>query len=180
MCNMPSTSPQLPTPDNRPVKTLTQEKTDSKKRNHKKGKRRSPLKSIFKWLSIIIVGIGLLIIATTGITVWMLTPERLTPMVNRYGSEYIDGSIKTSRVELTFWSTFPTVKLSVDSMEIISHAFHNLTPEERSQLPEYADTLVRASHFEGAINLAALSLGRISLSDITIEGLAAGRSRRRS
>ena len=173
MCNMPSTSPQLPTPDNRPVKTLTQEKTDSKKRNHKKGKRRSPLKSIFKWLSIIIVGIGLLIIATTGITVWMLTPERLTPMVNRYGSEYIDGSIKTSRVELTFWSTFPTVKLSVDSMEIISHAFHNLTPEERSQLPEYADTLVRASHFEGAINLAALSLGRISLSDITIEGLAA-------
>ncbi len=134
---------------------------------------RNPIKSILKWIGIAVLSVILLIVAATGITVWFLTPERLTPMVNRYGTEYIDGTLKASRVELTFWSTFPKVKLSVDSLEVISHVFNRLTPEERAQLPEYADTLVRASHLEGAINLAALSLGRISLFDITIQGLGA-------
>ncbi|MDE6119293.1 MAG: hypothetical protein K2F82_05455, partial [Muribaculaceae bacterium] len=56
------------------------------------------------------------IAATLSVALWMLTPERLTGMVRKYGTEYLnEGRMDANRVELTWWSSFPRFELTVDS-----------------------------------------------------------------
>ena len=131
-------------------------------------RRRSKWITALKWISGIILGLALTIVAVVGIAVWILTPDRLTPLVEKYGSEMIDGEVKASRVELTYWSTFPRLQLDVDSLEVISHSLHAIPAAQRDSLPANADSLLSVTGFSGGINILELLRGRIALYDITI------------
>ncbi|MDE5901106.1 MAG: hypothetical protein K2H33_07105 [Muribaculaceae bacterium] len=100
------------------------------------------------------------IAATLSVALWMLTPERLTGMVRKYGTEYLnEGRMDANRVELTWWSSFPRFELTVDSL-----AVRSLLPG----LPPEASTLLSVERIHGAIDLAALLKGAVTIHDVTI------------
>ncbi len=132
-------------------------------------KRRPLWLRIIKWTLCTVVALLLLLVAVTGAAVWILTPERLTPLVEKYGSEFIDGELKVKRVELTYWKTFPRLQLDVDSLSIISHSLRNIPAELQSQLPANADSLLTLNSFHGGVNVLELLRGRIALYDIIID-----------
>ncbi len=113
--------------------------------------------------------IALIVIAIT-LVVWTLTPDRLTPLVNRYASEYLLADVNARRVELTFWHTFPRFTVEVDTLHVTSRALRTLPDSVRATLPSDADSLLRVNGFRGSINLASLMKGDIALYDVDING----------
>ena len=77
-----------------------------------------------------------------------------------------DGELHASRIELTFWHTFPHMTLDVDSLVVISHSLRNLP--DSIQVPEGADTLLTVESLHGGINLLPLTVGHIALHDVLI------------
>ncbi len=127
------------------------------------------MKKALKITGWVILSIILLILLTITIIVWYLTPDRLTPIVEREASALIDGHIEVSRVELTFWSTFPRLRVDIDSLHIISNSTHQLPDSLKAALPPYTDSLLSVDHIHGAINLMSLAEGNIELYDLLIQ-----------
>lgn len=69
-----------------------------------------------RWLKIVlwifgsVLGLLLILIA---VALWMLTPAKLTPLVNKYATQYIRGEVNFSRVEVSLFEKFPDVELSI-------------------------------------------------------------------
>lgn len=124
---------------------------------------------IIKWLGIGIAAIAVLVIAVISIAVWYLTPQKLTPMVNRAASEYLLADVDAKRVELTFWHTFPRLEVTVDSLAIVSRSLREIPDSIRVTLPADADTLLTVNRFSGGINVGELTLGNIALYDVIID-----------
>ncbi len=143
--------------------------TEDNKNGGKDKKHRWWLK-ILKIFGVTILSILVLVIIACSMIVWILTPERLTPLVEKHASEYLNAEVKVSRVELTFWHTFPKMTLDVDSLNIISHALENL-PDSITDLPADADSLLSIDRFHGGINVAAMSIGSISLYDVNVHSV---------
>lgn len=122
-----------------------------------------------KWLGITLASLIVLILILISAVIWILTPERLTPLVEKYGSEYIDGELHVKRIELTFWSTFPHFNVDVDSMVVVSHSMRGLTAEEQNALPKDATKPFTIKGFHGDINLLYLLKGEIALRDIILD-----------
>lgn len=121
-----------------------------------------------KWISLTLIALICIALGAISIVLWYLTPEKLTPIVNKYAGEFADADIKLERVELTFWSTFPRLNLQVDNLEVISHSLNSLSPAERGNLTADADSLLRIERLSGGIDLSALSLGNIALYDLEL------------
>lgn len=136
-------------------------------------RKRSLLGRIFKWAGVILTLIIVLILVAVSLIIWTLTPERLTPLVEKYGSDYIEGEIKARRIELTFWSSFPRLIVEAQGLTIVSHAFDRLSQEERNLLPLDADTLLSIGRFSGGINLPLAARGKIALYDIKADSVRA-------
>lgn len=133
-------------------------------------KEKKPLwMRILKWIGITGLSLGVLFILICTLIVWILTPERLTPLVEKEASKYLDADVKASRIELTFWETFPQMHLDIDSLRVISRSLKGLSPAEQSALPADADSLMYVKQFHGGINVIKLLAGRISLHDVTID-----------
>lgn len=122
------------------------------------------------WAIGIILGLVLLLLVAASI---ILTPERLTPLVEKYADEYINADLKAKRVELTIWKTFPHCRLDIDSLRLESNALKQLSKTQRDSLPKDADQLLKFNNFTGGINLLKIIFGNISLSDVCIDGLSA-------
>lgn len=127
------------------------------------------------WLSrlvriavICLVGTVVLAIAVVSAVVLYMQPSRLTPMVTRYASEYLDADLSASRIELFFWSTFPRLEIGIDSLRVESRALDGLSGEQLSQLPDNPRELLTVEKLRGGINLSALMAGKIRLHDIVI------------
>lgn len=76
-----------------------------------KVKKKSLFKRIcrfFAWFVGILVAIVLLLFC--GIA-WILTPERLTPMVEKIVGENITADFSLGKAELSVWGTFPRLQL---------------------------------------------------------------------
>lgn len=112
--------------------------------------------------------VAALFVLLCSLIVWILTPSRLTPLVEKTANDLLDADVRIGRVELTFWHTFPKLTLDVDSLSITSHAFATLPDSIRRQLPANADSLLSVGSFHGGINLLPLSVGHISLYDVII------------
>lgn len=126
------------------------------------------IKRIFKILGWTILAILVALALTISLIVWYLTPEKLTPIVEREASALIDGEVKAARVELTFWSTFPHLSVSIDTLKVISHSMNDLPDSLSSSLPSNCSSLASIDYLHGSINLGVLARGRIELDDITI------------
>jgi hypothetical protein len=131
---------------------------------------RDKIKKVLKWVAATVVGLIALLLLLLTLTVWILTPERLTPLVSKLANESLDARVNIGRVELSLWHTFPHFTVEVDSLDIVSNGFASLSPEERALLPADADTLLRVGHFRGGVNVAALLIAKISLYNIELGG----------
>ncbi|MDE7407746.1 MAG: hypothetical protein K2M76_04935, partial [Muribaculaceae bacterium] len=142
--------------------------SETQKPKHKKKASRPAWRRILCALLITLAVIVLLASAAIGGIVWMLTPERLTTLVTDTANGYLNAEFKASRIELTWWSTWPQLSIEIDSMEIVSHSLDNLPADLQTQLPADADTLLRIDHVNGTINLTALLDMNVELRDVKI------------
>lgn len=131
-------------------------------------RRRSPLWRLAKWLLLSVAGVVALLLVVTGVAVAYLSPDRLTPMVNRYASQYLIADVEAARVELSLWSTFPRLELRVDSLRIDSRALDCLADSQLASLPSDAARLLEVERFRGAVNLPAILKGQFRLHDVII------------
>lgn len=123
---------------------------------------------IARVIAFITSGVAVLLALILCLIVWIFTPQKLTPIVERYASGYLDADVTAGRIELTVWSTFPHVRLDVDSLTIVSHTLRALPDSARCGLPAWADTLLQVERLSGGINLAGLAVGTIELHDVEI------------
>lgn len=126
---------------------------------------RRALKAI-AWTAIIAV---VTFVTVCSAIVWFLTPERLTPIIERVASDNLNAKVSVGRAELTFWSTFPNLRVNVDQLEIVSHALDGLTASQRAALPANADSLLSVGQFSGSINVSKILAGKIALNNVIID-----------
>ena len=142
--------------------------------NNKKQKNRRPLwVRILKWVGISVGCLVGLFLIICSLIVWILSPAKLTPLVEKHASEFLNADVKVERVELTFWSTFPELTVDVANLGIVSHALDGVADSVRRALPADADSLLALQRFHGGINVMPLLVGNISLHDVEIEGVRA-------
>ena len=122
-----------------------------------------------KWTCGVIIALLLIVAGAITAVVQVLKPEHLTALVEEYTPRFINGNLEASRIELTFWSTFPRLTLEADSLTLTSKAFDSLSPRMRSEMPQWADTLLTMTHFTGSVNLAKLAVGEIELYDVEMD-----------
>lgn len=116
-----------------------------------------------------IFSVIILVLLLCTLTVWILKPAQLTPLVEKHASAYLDADVRAAKVELTFWHSFPRMTLDIDSLSVVTRSLSSLPDSLRASLPADADTLLTVGRFHGGVNIAALSIGEISLYDIIIE-----------
>lgn len=141
---------------------------DSNADEDKSPRRRSILRRVVKWLSLTVAAVLMLLFVLTAIMVAYLSPDRLTPMVNRYASQYLIADVEAARVELSLWSTFPRLEIRVDSLSVDSHALDCLADSQRAALPSYAARLLELERFQAAVNVPAILKGQFRLHNVTI------------
>jgi len=134
-------------------------------------KRKSLWRTIFKvfaWVAGIFVGLLLIIMCAVA---WILTPERLTPLVEEYAGRYLKADVKAARVELTVWKSFPYVELDIDSLRITSRTLKGQPDSVINRLPADASRLLEADAIHGGVNPWHLLHNTLKLGDIDIKGL---------
>lgn len=65
-----------------------------------------------------VAGIVLLAAILAGVGAWMLTPSRLTGLVNRELSKRLNADVTAHNVRLDLFSTYPIARVSIDSLTI--------------------------------------------------------------
>lgn len=128
---------------------------------------------VLKWAGISVGVLAALFILICTLIVWILTPARLTPLVEEQASKYLDADVKASRIELTFWHTFPKMTVDVDSLRLMSRSLDKLPDSVKSRLPEDYRHLLELRSFHGGVNVLAMLKGDISLYDVTFRGMEA-------
>ncbi|MDE7159779.1 MAG: AsmA-like C-terminal region-containing protein [Muribaculaceae bacterium] len=118
--------------------------------------------------------VGGLVVAVVGALTCLtllLTPDRLSEIVRREASEYLNADVKVSNLRFTLWSTFPRLCLQADSVSVVSRSLDSIPAELRASLPENASFLGSAGAFKGGVNLLRLLSGRIRLHDVEVRNL---------
>ncbi|MDD5870043.1 MAG: AsmA-like C-terminal region-containing protein [Bacteroidales bacterium] len=147
--------PTTPEPEPAPEQT-----PDEKKRRRLPRWLRITLKTI-AWTAVSIVT---LIVLALCLVVWILTPERLTPLAERFANDYlVDAQVAIGRVELTVWKTFPQASVEVNDLQIISSALCG------DSIPAYADSLLSVGRLRAEINLAKVPLMQFYVKEVTID-----------
>lgn len=113
---------------------------------------------------------ALVILLLAGAT-WWLTPARLTEIVNREASRSLYADVNAHNIRFTLWSSWPHLRVEMDSMTIRSRVFDSIPSPLKSTLPTDADFLASSGRFSGGINLLSLLKGEISLHDVEISSL---------
>ena len=130
--------------------------------------RRRPWILALKILAWSVMAVALFISGVLMCTVRILTPQRLTPLVEHVADRMLNADVTVGRVELSLRSSLPFLNLDVDSLTIVSTDITTLPAAARDSLPQWGDTLLTVEKIHGGINLASLMQGRIALNDINI------------
>lgn len=136
-------------PANSPTPVETDSLSAAEQMPQKQPQKRSLLLRMLKWLSVAVVSLLLIVVLVLTGVVWVLNPSRLTPLVNKYASEYLIADVEAGKVELTFWSTFPRFSVEVDSLSLRSRVTDSLPDSVRATLPQGTDSLLFVGHFSG-------------------------------
>lgn len=129
------------------------------------------LKKVAKILGWTLVGIVVLAVATVGIGTAWLTPARLTRLVNDELSERLDADVRAVNVQYEFWSTFPYLNVSIDSLCVTSRALQDIPDSLASRLPADAALLMSSGRIKGSVNVRRLLSNHIELGDISADSL---------
>ena len=136
------------------------------------GKRNGSMKIVVKvllWVAGIFLGLVAVLFC---VIAWVLTPKRLTPLIEKTVNENIEADFSLGKAELSVWSTFPHLKLELDSLAVVNNVFKKLPAEEYAKLPAGSDTLLYIRNFSGSVNIPSLFVGKIKLSDVMLDGAA--------
>lgn len=127
-----------------------------------------------KWLRITgwsLLGLLTVVVAAlTALTFW-LSPARLSDMVSRESSRWLRADVRVHNMRFTFWSTFPHLSVSADSVTVLSRTLDSLPSGILSQLPPDAASLASAASLHASIDVVSLARGRISLHDVSVDRL---------
>jgi len=125
------------------------------------------MKKILKWL---IISLSV-VIGLVGITILLflllLTPKRLTPIVNKYSTEFLNAKVTFDSVRVSLFEEFPKVSVKLVKGEIISHALQSDTAF-LSLHPKGVDTLIRFNEFMISLNIRDLMKSKINIERIRI------------
>lgn len=92
---------------------------------------------VLKWIGITLVALVLLVVGLLCVGTWWLSPERLTAIVNREASERLDADVRASNVRFTLWSTFPHLRLEMDSLYVRSRTLDSIPTGLREDLDRF-------------------------------------------
>ena len=108
-----------------------------------------------------IVGVAFLLLF------YLLTPARLTPIVNNYCTEYLDAKVNFDSVQVSLFEEFPMVSLKLVGGEIISYALQSDSALRSIQSQE-TDTLLRFNEFMLSLNITDLIRSKVNIRRIRI------------
>lgn len=126
---------------------------------------------VIKWSLGILGGVLAFIVLAICVATWMLTPSRLTTLINREASEYLDADVRVSNARFTFWSTFPHFCIYTDSITIDSRHLDRQPADIIRRLPADSRRLATSGGLEGGINILKFISGRYLLRDVKVKGL---------
>lgn len=136
---------------------------------------RQPRKSRLKRAAAIIAWtlaglVALCVLLLCGLT-WYLTPKRLTDLINREASTYLQADVKVENARFTFWSTFPRFCIETDSIRIVSRTLRDTPDSILRQLPPNPEFLASAGSLKGGINIMKAIAGEIALHNLQVDGM---------
>lgn len=131
---------------------------------HKLPKKKKRLLRILA--GILFAILTLLIIVLLAVYI-ILTPARLTSIVNKCANEYLDAQVKLEHVELSLFKDWPAVSLDVAGGEIISHAFRNDSNHIRQE-SNGSDSLLRFDKLHISVNLHQILQNKLVINSIHI------------
>ena len=122
------------------------------------------MKKIF---CIILIGLlSLLILITAAVAIvinFVLTPEKITPIIEKVANEQLNADVRIGRVELTFFSTYPRIELAVKNGSIVSKAI-------KDSCFDKTDSLLSFSQCRVNLNLKAyLTKKRIVVRELILD-----------
>lgn len=104
-----------------------------------------------------------LVVLLVGLVFLILTPARLTPLVNKVATDYLDATVKFDTVDLTLLEDFPLISLRIKNGSVVSHAFSGEPDSIRRAIPERADTLLTFADFVVSGNILDIARGKYSI-----------------
>ena len=85
---------------------------------------------VLRWTIISVLILVVLVGATVGIVLNIVfTPEKLTPIVEKYANEYLDADVRFKSIDLTFYSTFPNFGIDIEDGSMVTKVFQDTTRE---------------------------------------------------
>lgn len=135
-----------------------------------KSEHRPWWRRLLKVSALTLMAAVLFIVGMLVTTVSILTPDRLTPIVCRLANgALVNARFEADTVELTLRRTMPYLHLDVVNMRILSTAAGRLPADTRKAIGTEADTVLSVRRISGGVNLAALPLNRLQLSDLVVD-----------
>lgn len=133
-------------------------------KDKKRSSQRDPLQVIG-----IIAGslVGVIVILLIGVSLY-LTPDRLKRIISEEASKNLEANVSVGRVDYTLWSSFPNLRVAVDSIKVDSRTLDGVPAKVMSTLPADSKQLLTIGGMKGAINLFKALKGEIELKDIEI------------
>ena len=104
-----------------------------------------------KWLLISLALLIVIVGATVGIVLNIVfTPEKLTPIVEKYANEYLDADVRFKAIDLTFYSTFPNFGIDIEDGCVVTRVFQDTTQQE--EVFAQTDSLIRFERCKVVVN----------------------------
>ena len=110
--------------------------------------------------------VGLCVVAVAVVLWLVLTPSRLTPIVEEAANRYLNAEVRIGKVDVTLLSTFPRLTLRVEDGEMV---VRNTGDSTRSAKP-HRDSLLRFVHGvlkEGSLTEESFSNGLLEYPQYT-------------
>ncbi|MDE5554984.1 MAG: hypothetical protein K2J10_07375, partial [Muribaculaceae bacterium] len=142
----------------------------NKKNNTKNYPLWKRLTKILLWtaLGVVLAFYGLLTCVVT-----ILSPDKLTPIVNKVANKMLDADVEIGRIELSAKASYPFLRLDIDSVCITVPDIKKIKTDTALHLPDYADTLFVVDRFIGELNMPKLMLGKVDIRNIDLYGPSA-------
>lgn len=136
------------------------------------GKRPSGRKRWILALKICGFTLGSLVVLAA-IAFWIfcayMSPRHIAEIIEKEGDKYLDTRIEIGALDYKLFSTYPWLYFEIDTLNIISKSLDKLTPQQKSLLPEYADSLVSVNKLSGKVNIHDLMRKKLNLKEILVE-----------
>ena len=110
---------------------------------------------VLKWLLISVLILVAVVSAVVGIVLNVVfTPEKLTPLVEKYADEYLNADVRFNSIDLTFFSTFPNFGVDIEDGSMVTKVFQDTSRGD--SLFARTDSLVSFKRCHVVVNPMAL------------------------